>query len=325
MTAAPTALQAPQRDIDAVRDAALDYIDGYTTGDAPRQAAPITPGIKRRFLTDADTGVERLQVLSPRIMADYTATVGSNLAANPRSSSMHLPGHRRQRRPRPGDSAGLRGAGATVVVSGRNPDKNRTISAELGDADAVVAFDVRDQDSVRAAMAQIVDRRGRIDVLVNNAGNAELSPVSETSLDGWRAVIDTHLTGAFLCSKHAATAMVERDDGGKIINIGSMYSVYGAAGIASYGTAKTGILGLTRALAVELAEHGIQVNAILPGWFETDLTRGMPDSEWGRIIRRKTPAGRWGKPGDLVGAAVFLASAAPSSSLVRRCRWTAAT
>ncbi|MDP8928333.1 MAG: SDR family oxidoreductase [Actinomycetota bacterium] len=139
-----------------------------------------------------------------------------------------------------------------------------------------------------------MDRRGRIDVLVNNAGNAELSPVSETSLDGWRAVIDTHLTGAFLCSKHAATAMVERDDGGEIINIGSMYSVYGAAGIASYGTAKTGVLGLTRALAVELAEHGIQVNAILPGWFETDLTRGMPDSEWGRIIRRKTPADRRG-------------------------------
>lgn len=205
---------------------------------------------------------------------------------------------------------GLRDAGAQVVVTGRNQEKNDAVAHDLGDPAAVLPLDVRDEDAVRDTVAQVLERYGHLDVLINNAGNGQVRSVLDTSLQDWRSVIETHLTGAFICSKHAGRAMVERGEGGKIINIGSMYSQYGAADIASYGTAKTGVLGLTRALAVELAAHRIQVNAILPGWFETDLTRGMPDSEWGQIIRRKTPAGRWGNPTDLVGAAIFLASAA---------------
>lgn len=205
---------------------------------------------------------------------------------------------------------GLREAGASVMVTGRDEAKNQAMAAQLGDEEAVLTLDVRHEDAVRQAVACVVGRHGHLDVLVNNAGNAEVRPALDTTIDGWRSVLDTHLTGAFLCAKHGAAAMVERGEGGKIVNIGSMYSHYGAAGIASYGTAKTGVLGLTRALAVELAPHRIQVNAILPGWFETDMTRGMPDSEWGRVIRRKTPAGRWGVPDDLVGTVVFFASAA---------------
>ena len=132
----------------------------------------------------------------------------------------------------------------------------------------------------------------------------------ELSLEDWEAVIGTHLTGAFLCSKHVARAMAARGEGGKIINIGSMYSVFGPPFFADYAAAKTGLLGLTRALAVELAHVEIQVNAILAGNFETDMTRGMPATPVGEVIRRKPPAGRWGDPSDLVGTAVFLSSRA---------------
>ena len=104
--------------------------------------------------------------------------------------------------------------------------------------------------------------------------------------------------------------MVAQGRGGKIVNIGSVYSLFGAPDFVDYASAKAGILGLTRSLAVELAPHHIQVNAILPGWYETDLTRGMPETELGDQIRRKTPAGRWGEPDDLVGTAVYLASRA---------------
>jgi 2-deoxy-D-gluconate 3-dehydrogenase len=205
---------------------------------------------------------------------------------------------------------GLRAAGATLAVTGRDSKKNAAIAKELDDPDAVIALDVRDEDAVRSAVTRVVERLGHLDILVNNAGNAHVGPALELSRDDWRSVIETHLTGSFYCSKHAARAMAQRGEGGKIINIGSMYSLYGAAHLASYTAAKTGLLGLTRALAVELAEHAIQVNAILPGWFETNLTHGMPQSEAGEQIRRKTPAGRWGKPQELVGAAIFLASSA---------------
>lgn len=132
----------------------------------------------------------------------------------------------------------------------------------------------------------------------------------ELSKEEWNAVIETHLTGSFLCAKYAAQSMVARGGGGKIINIGSMYSLFGPPRFPDYASAKTGIVGLTRALAVELGRQRIQVNAILPGWYETDLTRGLPAKPFGDEVRRRTPAGRWGNPDDLVGTAVFLASAA---------------
>lgn len=205
---------------------------------------------------------------------------------------------------------GLNEAGADVVVTGRNEAKNQAVAAELGGPGRVVQLDVRDERDVENAVACVLERFGHIDVLVNNAGNFRGGSLLAMSREDWDAVVDTHLTGAFLCAKHGAAAMVERGEGGKIINIGSMYSLYGPPSYVNYAAAKTGVLGLTRALAVELAIHGIQVNAILPGWFETDMTRGGPGSEWGERIRRKTPAARWGDPDDLVGAAVFLASSA---------------
>ncbi|GGO94372.1 SDR family NAD(P)-dependent oxidoreductase [Wenjunlia tyrosinilytica] len=205
---------------------------------------------------------------------------------------------------------GLKGAGATVVITGRDRAKNRGVEAEFGGADSIIRLDVRDESAVSCAVASVVERFGRLDVLMNNAGNFRAASLLDMSLDDWNVVVDTHLTGSFLCAKYAARAMVQGGEGGKIVNIGSMYSLYGPPGFVNYAAAKTGILGLTRAMAVELGVHGIQVNAILPGWYETDITQGVPATERGERVRRKTPAGRWGEPGDLVGAAVFLAGSA---------------
>jgi 2-dehydro-3-deoxy-D-gluconate 5-dehydrogenase len=159
-----------------------------------------------------------------------------------------------------------------------------------------VPLDVRDAHAVQRAVAGTVERLGGLDLLVNAAGLVRGGPILELSED-WHAVLDTHLTGAFRCSRHAATAMIASGRGGEIINIGSLYSLFGPRRFADYATAKTGVLGLTRALAVELAEHSIQVNAILPGWIKSDLTRRTFESEAGEQIRRRTRAGRWGEPG----------------------------
>ena len=200
-----------------------------------------------------------------------------------------------------------RAAGAEVVVTGRDPAKNTDLAAELDGAE-VHALDVRDETAVAALIGQIGARHGRLDVLVNNAGIGGAFPLLEMSADDWHAIVDTSLTGSFLCAKHAARVMLDAGQGGSIINLGSMYSVFGAPRSAAYGSAKTGILGLTRALAVELGPHGIRANAILPGWIETAMTRDVLDGEIGREVRRKTPATRVGQPSDLVGAALFLAS-----------------
>jgi 2-deoxy-D-gluconate 3-dehydrogenase len=205
---------------------------------------------------------------------------------------------------------GFQRAGARVAVTGRDPAQNAAVGRELGDPDAVFALDVRDEAAVAATLARIVERFGQLDILVNNAGMNHGASVLAMERTDWDAVVETNLTGMFLCAKHAAAAMAVRGKGGKIINVGSIYSLFGTPSFAAYGAAKAGVLGLTRALAIELAVHGIQTNAILPGWCETDLTRGMPGTALGEEIRRRTPAGRWGQPDDVVGAAIFLASAA---------------
>ena len=205
---------------------------------------------------------------------------------------------------------GLQAAGARVAVTGRSPDKNEAVAAELGEEGMVCQLEVTDEDAVAAAVAEITARFGRLDILVNNAGIARYHPLLESDSQTWRQVIDTNLTAAYLCAKYAARAMVAGGQGGKIINIGSIYSRYGFPNFSSYGASKAGMLGLTRALAIELAFHGIQVNAILPGWYETDMTSHLPGTPRGDEIRRTTPSGRWGQPSDAVGAAIFLASAA---------------
>jgi 2-dehydro-3-deoxy-D-gluconate 5-dehydrogenase len=202
---------------------------------------------------------------------------------------------------------GFQAAGATVVVTGRDAAKNREAADALG-VGSVLALDVRDEDDVARAIAAVVERHERLDVLVNNAGVGGSYSVLDMSLDEWRLLVDTSLTGSFLCAKHGARAMIEAGNGGSIINLGSMYSVFGPPRAVGYASAKAGILGLSRALAVELAPHGIRSNAILPGWIETAMTKAPLEGEIGYEVRRKTPAGRFGRPSDLVGAALFLAS-----------------
>lgn len=209
-----------------------------------------------------------------------------------------------------GIARGFRDAGATLAIAGRNPDKNAAVAEEFGADHGVYELDVRDEAAVENTVAQLVERFGRLDVLVNNAGQFIGGSVTGMKLDDWNAVIGTHLTGSMLCAKHAARVMVAAGRGGKIINIASMYSVYGAINGADYASAKTGILGLTRSHAAELGPENIQVNAILPGWILTDMTGELPDSTRGDNIVRKTPAGRWGEIHDLAGTAVFLASTA---------------
>lgn len=206
---------------------------------------------------------------------------------------------------------GLRAAGATVALTGRDPAKNETATSEFG-ADVVFELDVRDEERAASVVGEVVGRFGSLDVLVNNAGVGRGGVVEDLSVEAWDEVVDSHLRGAFLCSKHAVPAMRDRG-GGKIVNVGSMFSLFGPPGFSPYAAAKTGILGLTRALAVELAPT-VQVNAVLPGWFETDLTRDTRASPRGDEIRRRTPAGRWGEGEDLVGPTVFLAS--PASDFV---------
>ena len=204
---------------------------------------------------------------------------------------------------------GFRAAGAQVAITGRNPEKNAMAMKELGDPKAVLPLDVRDEEAVVRTITHVCEHFGRLDILVNNAGESRRGVVTALSRTDWDTLLESHLTGAFLCAKHAAEAMIASGEGGKMINIGSMFSIFGPAGNVGYAAAKTGMLGLTRALAVDLAVHNIQVNAILPGWYNTARARvfGTPRGE---EIRRKTPAGRWGTPDDLIGTAVYLASAA---------------
>jgi 2-dehydro-3-deoxy-D-gluconate 5-dehydrogenase len=204
---------------------------------------------------------------------------------------------------------GLKEAGARVAVTGRNPEKNAALARELPGPDAVYALDVYDEPSVERTIAQVVERFGALNILINNAGVGKKSVVTELSLEEWEGTVHANLTGAFLCSKHAARVMKAAGTGGKIINIGSLYSLAGVPNGVAYGATKHGIVGLTRAMAVELGVHNIQVNAILPGWYQTAMTQHLKNSPSFDFVRRKTPAGRWGNPRDLIGAAVFLASA----------------
>ena len=210
-----------------------------------------------------------------------------------------------------GMARGLAGAGARVVVAARDANKSEAAVCELGAGALAIAVDVTDERSVDALFRDAVARCGRLDILVNNAGINIRKPPHELSLAEWRQVIDTNLTSAYLCS-HAAHPAMKRAGGGKIINIGSMMSIFGAPYAPAYAASKGGIVQFTKACAAAWAPDQIQVNAILPGWIDTDLTRrarvqvaGLHDS-----VLRRTPAGRWGTIDDFRGIAVFLAGRA---------------
>jgi 2-dehydro-3-deoxy-D-gluconate 5-dehydrogenase len=213
-----------------------------------------------------------------------------------------------------GMARGLGAAGAVVVIVGRNKQKCETAAAELREGGAKVAgivADVTSEASCRTLVGAAVKAFGRLDILVNNAGINIRKRPEEYTIEEWNTVLVTNLSSAFVCAQ-AAYPQMASNGGGKIVNIGSMMSIFGAAFAAPYAASKGGIVQLTKALATAWAKDNIQVNAVLPGWIDTDLTRGAREQVAGlheRVLAR-TPAGRWGVADDLAGIAVFLASAA---------------
>lgn len=210
---------------------------------------------------------------------------------------------------------GLAQAGATVVLNGRDEQRlsqaAQTLKAQwLSVREA--AFDVTDPAQVAQGIERIEREVGPIDVLVNNAGIQRRHPLEEFPLEVWQQVMDLNLTAPFLVAQQAARRMIERKRG-KIINICSLQSELGRPTIGAYTAAKGGLKMLTRAMCVEWAKHNIQVNAIGPGYFVTEMTQKLVDDEkFNEWICGRTPAGRWGQPSELIGTCVYLASEASS-------------
>lgn len=213
---------------------------------------------------------------------------------------------------------GLAEAGAEVILHGRNQAKLDRAVGELRNAGLTadsMSFDITSEASIEAAFAGFDEAQRHIDILVNNAGMQLRQPMTELALEDWQKVIDTNLTSAFLMGKQVACRMIERGDGGKIVNIGSLTSHVARATVAPYTAAKGGIRLLTCSMAAEWAPHGIQANAIGPGYMLTEMTQPLADDpEFDGWVRKRSPAGRWGTPEDLVGTVVYLAS--PASSYV---------
>jgi 2-deoxy-D-gluconate 3-dehydrogenase len=205
----------------------------------------------------------------------------------------------------------LHGAGASVAICARRAQKNDAVVAELGERAAGFVLDVADEASVEAAVAAVVKRFGRIDILVNNAGTVNRTSVMDLDRAAWDRVMNTNLTGPFLCTKHAARVMKQQGNG-KIINISSVYGLIAPSkGLqVPYAVSKHGLIALTRVNAVELAALGIQVNAIAPGYYFTEMTAELAGTPLEQAMIRRTPDGRVGQTSDLVGTCLYLASAA---------------
>ena len=208
---------------------------------------------------------------------------------------------------------GMAEAGATVILNGRKPDELRKSAKTLSDAGHtadIAAFDVVQRAAVEAGVASVIATHGRIDILVNNAGIQRRAPFHEFTQKDWDDVIATNLTAPFVVSQSVLPGMMERRQG-KIIHIASLMSDLARPTVVPYTAAKGGVRQLTRGMAVELAPHGIQVNAIAPGYFATEMNRALIDNvEFNAWVCKRTPAGRWGEPVELAGLAVFLASRA---------------
>ncbi len=217
-----------------------------------------------------------------------------------------------------GMARGLTAAGATVVIAARNEEKSLEAVATLeggGGKASAVRCDVTDGSSVEAMVETILERYDRLDILVNNAGTSIRKRPEELGFEAWRHVLDTNLDSAFRCSTACYPAM-KRGGGGKILNNGSMLSIFGSPWGAAYASAKGGLVQLTKSLATAWAEDNIQVNCFLPGWIDTPLTvkgRAEITGIFEKVLER-TPAKRWGTPDDFLGIAVFLAS--PASDFI---------
>jgi 2-deoxy-D-gluconate 3-dehydrogenase len=217
-----------------------------------------------------------------------------------------------------GMGRGLAEAGAAVVVAARNREKSTRAVAELralGVEAEGIEVDVANEASIEALVKATVARFGRLDILVNNAGMNIRKPVEKLELGEWHQVLDVNLTSAFLASR-ACHPVMKKQGGGKIINIGSMMSIFGASFAPAYAASKGGMVQLTKAMATGWAADNIQVNAVLPGWIDTELTQRARQQIEGlhESVLRRTPAKRWGVEQDMAGVAVFLAS--PASDFV---------
>ena len=216
-------------------------------------------------------------------------------------------------------ATGLAAAGADIVVAARNPDKTASALAQIegeGTRALGVSVDVTSESEINGMVTQTLETFGHIDILVNNAGVTMRKEPQDLAADEWDHVLDVNLRAAFLAAKAVYPAMKARG-GGKLINIGSMFSIFGGGGSgAPYSSSKGGIVQLSKSLAVAWAKDNIQSNAILPGWFMTELTEAVPATQPERydLICRRIPTGRWGDPEELQGTAVFLAS--PASDYV---------
>jgi 2-deoxy-D-gluconate 3-dehydrogenase len=208
-------------------------------------------------------------------------------------------------------AVGLARAGADLVLLGRpgRQEATRDLVAALGAKVDVVDLDVSDLDAV-AEVAADLDRSHQVDVLVNNAGIIDRADSVDVGRDDWQRVVDVNLTGLFFLTQQLGAPMVARGHG-KVVSIASLLSFQGGLRVASYAASKHGVAGLTKALANEWGPHGVQVNAIAPGYMVTDNTTALrEDPDRSRSILERIPAGRWGTPEDVAGAAVFLASSA---------------
>ncbi|WP_390553469.1 SDR family NAD(P)-dependent oxidoreductase [Singulisphaera acidiphila] len=214
-----------------------------------------------------------------------------------------------------GIARGLAEAGAKLAIVARNSEKTESAARDLAEATGVevlaLTADVSQPEPVALAVAAVIERFGRIDILFNNAGTTIRKPPHLLSLDEWHTVMDVNLTSAFLMSKEVYPSL-KAAGGGKVVNIGSMASIFGASYAPAYAASKGGIVQLTKSCALAWASDNIQVNAILPGWFVTDMTDRARVEVAGlneRVLAR-VPAGRWAEPRDIAGTAVWLSSAA---------------
>jgi NAD(P)-dependent dehydrogenase (short-subunit alcohol dehydrogenase family) len=206
-------------------------------------------------------------------------------------------------------------SGATVVVAARRMDRLQSLAAEIardGGKAHAVSLDVTDRASVQAALAETVRTAGAPDIVVNNAGVGESKPSIDLSEEDWRRVLDTNLDGVWRVAQESAKAMVAAGKGGSIINIASVLGLRVAPQLLAYATAKAGVVQMTQALALEWARHKIRVNAIAPGYIETDMNREVLRSEAGQALVKRIPQRRIGAPSDLDGALLLLASDASS-------------
>jgi 2-deoxy-D-gluconate 3-dehydrogenase len=211
-----------------------------------------------------------------------------------------------------GMALGLAGAGADIVVAARNMDKTSQAQAEIEDLGVKslgLAVDVSSEADITEMVARTIETFGRVDILVNNAGMTVRKEPQDLSVEEWDNVLDVNLRAAFLASRSVYPHM-KGQGGGKIISVGSMFSLFGGGGSgAPYSSSKGGVVQLSKSLAVAWAKDNIQSNAILPGWFMTELTAAVPENQPERydLINRRIPTGRWGDAEELQGAVVFLA------------------